>query len=318
MQANICTYFDSAFYGRGLAMIKSLLKNTSEKKIKIVVLALDNKVEKKLNNLNIDDLIVVNLSDFLSKNTKLNKKKFNNPKEFFFSLTPSICLYCLKNFNFDSILYVDADIYFFNEIRILYKEVEDFSIGICSHRLPFFMKPFSNKYGIYNVGINYFKNDDIALKCLNEWNDSCLNWTPDYPNWKLPFFSDQVWLDDWPSKFKKLKIINHIGINAAPWNAINYKFSKKNDSYYVNNKLLVAYHFSNLGKIENNLWDANVGKLFINIKGTLLEIYEGYINQIDSYESIYLRSVKSDRNILKKIIFSSFKFLFNNEVKLKS
>lgn len=317
MKKNICTYFDSAFFGRGQAMITSLIKKSSIKNIKVFVLAIDKSVENRLNALELDQLVVINLNDFKANDIRLSNERFQNSKEFFFSLTPGLCLYCLKKFQLDSVMYVDADVYFFNDIKHIYEEIGGKSIGLCSHRLPFFMRPFSLKYGVYNVGINYFKNDDIGLLCLEDWNEFCLNWTPQFPGWKLPFFSDQVWLDDWPKKYSNLKIINNIGVNTAPWNAIKYTFKFKNGTYYVNNTPLIAYHFSNLGKLDDKTWEGNIGQLFINIQGTLLQIYAEYINQIDRYEISFLKGVNSKRNVFKKFVFSFFKKFFNSKIDLK-
>jgi len=317
MPINVVTYFDSAFYGRGLAMINSILKNTNAVDLKIIVLALDDEVEKKLLDLQMKQLVIISLHDLLGINFDTDTKKYANSKEFFFSLTPRICLYCLENLKLESILYVDADIYFFNDINMIFKEIGDASIAICPHRLPFFMRPFSTKYGIYNVGINFFRNNEMSILCLHAWNRFCLDWTPEQIGWKLSFFSDQVWLDDWPLKYQNLKIINHIGINTAPWNAINYSFTKKNKQYYVNKEPLIAYHFSNLGKIKENTWNANVGELIINIRGPLLDLYKDYLLQIDKYEISRLKVIQKKRNILKRAIFSFTKIFFNSIVILK-
>lgn len=312
----ICTYFDSNFYGRGMAMVNSIINNSSKNTTKIVVLALDDNVESKLKALNKKEIFVLTLQD-LNNDFLVNKKKFKNTKEFFFSLTPSICIYCLEELKFESILYVDADVFFFNDPLIICDEIGDSSIAICSHRLPFFMKPFSNKYGIYNVGINFFRNDKIALKCLHQWNTFCNDWTPEFPGWELPFFSDQVWLNDWPQKYPNVCILDHVGINTAPWNAFKYKFSKKEDRYFVDDKPLVAYHFSNLGKLDSNTWNANIGELIIDIKGSLLDIYKDYILIINDQELTYLKGFKKNRSFIKKCIFCFSQIFFNSKVKLK-
>jgi len=279
---HICTYFDKNFLPRGLALLDSLEKNAED--FLYYVLALDDECAMHLKKLNNKHIVVITLKDY-SSYFSIDRSQFQDEKEFYFSLTPGLCLYVLKKYkDIDIILYLDADVYLLNDLEIVYEEMDSASIAMCSHRLPWYINLISKNYGIYNVGVNAFRNDSEGLKCLEDWNHDCTTWNAGQEGYPLAFFSDQIWLDKWPQKYNNLKILNHIGINVAPWNAINYKFSKKDDKYFVDDKPLVIYHFSSLKKLSSNKWHGNTSFTLHNISGALLKLYKEYILNIAKYD----------------------------------
>jgi hypothetical protein len=204
----------------------------------------------------------------------------------------------------------------YNKLEHLYNEIGDASIAICPHRLPWFMRLFATNHGVFNVGVNAFRRDKIGMQCLEEWHYDCTNWYPDIPGYTLNYFSDQIWLDSWPSRYNNLKIIGHIGIDAAPWNATNYKFTKKNGEYYVNDSLLIIYHFASIKKIDNNVWTGNAGFLLININNILLEIYQNYIIKINLDNDLKPVELSVSGSRIKKIIYFLSKIFFNDKIYL--
>ncbi len=315
---HICTYFDSNFLPRGLALLDSIEKNSDD--FLYYVLALDEKAEQELKALNNKHIVVISLEDY-SSYFSIDRSKFQDKKEFYFSLTPGLCLYVLKKYNdIDIILYLDADVYLFNDLEIVYNEIADSSIAICSHRLPWYINLISKNYGIYNVGVNAFRNDEEGIKCLQDWHHDCTTWSAGQPDYPLSFFSDQIWLDKWPKKYSKLKIINHIGINVASWNAINYKFSKKDGKYFVNDKPLVIYHFSSLKKLSSNRWHGNTAFTIHNINGVLLDIYKEYIRNIEKYDyntSHKTMKLEFEGSKIKMFIYLLLKRFHNHIIELE-
>ena len=105
----------------------------------------------------------------------------------------------------------------------------------------------SQDSGIYCVHFTTFKNDDIGLGVLKWWRKECLNWC--YNRHEDGKFGDQKYLDDWPTRFQGIHILqNRGGGDIAPWNAGQYKFQKnKNESImgkYKSNKFTpVFFHF---------------------------------------------------------------------------
>jgi len=315
---HICTYFDINFLPRGMALIDSLEKNCDD--FILYILALDDDVVAYFKQLNKKNIQIITLEEY-SIYFSIDTSRYKNKKEFYFSLTPAICLYIMRNYKrVDLLLYLDADVYLFNNIEILYKEIDNASIAICSHRLPWYINLVSKNYGIYNVGVNAFRNDKEGIECLEQWYKDCTEWTPNQKDYPLSFFSDQIWLDQWPKKYKNIKILEHIGINVAPWNAIQYKFSNQNGIFCVDDKPLVIYHFSSLKDLGDNKWHGNTSFTIHNISGVLCEVYSKYIRHIEKYnfkKNNSIINLEFSGNKLKMIIYKILKRFQNHIVKIK-
>ena len=309
----ICTYFDINFLGRGLSMINSI-KNTSINDSLFYILTLDNEVRNFLQELNDPAMRLIELDDieaeFKIKNT------FASKKEYFFSLTPYLCMYCLDFLKLKSILYVDADIYFTGNIEEVTRGMHhNHVVAISPHRHPWPNSIILKKHGKFNVGINFFKNHAISMSILERWITDC---NPE--NQKdsgLSYFSDQISLDDWSKSFNGVYIIDHIGVNVAPWNAIRYSFKYKNGNYYVNNEKLICYHFSNLQRLDEHSWNGNSGKVLNRISGTKLMLYKEYAKSIQKYTPINnLNQISNSKiSIFRKFLKACLNIFFNGHFK---
>lgn len=292
-----CTYFDSNFLSRGSAMIQSLYSNFEHK---IIVLALDDNCFNEVKNISNKNLIVLKVKDIFPHFLVTDNK------EFFFTLTAYFCKYCMNHYQPKSLTYVDADIYFFQTIDLLLHEVSGASLAFTDHRHNNLLKNRYLKYGKYNVGLNYFLNDSEGNDALNLWCDRCDQHINNPSMNKLSFFSDQNLVDDFDVLFSNFKLITNIGINVAPWNAFNYKFSKIDTEYFVNDNKLICYHFSNLVPLNDGKWDAcYTGSIFFLI-GTLRTIYIEYIKKISSKR---LASFPIKSGLLKRAVGSIIKLL---------
>ena len=315
---DICTYFDKNFLPRGLALLDSLEKNSDN--FIVYILALDDETAEYLNNLNKMHIQVITLHQY-SEYFSIDQTKFKNKKEFYFSLTPALCLYVLKHYSeIEILLYLDADVYLFSNLEILYKEVGEASIAMCSHRKPWYINLVSTNYGIYNVGVNLFRNDEEGNQCLEEWYRDCSEWKKGQEGYPLSYFSDQIWLDSWLQKYKSIKIIEHIGINVAPWNALQYKFRMRENRYYVDNYPLVIYHFSSLQPISEGVWHGNTLFTILNIKGELLNLYREYIKNLEKYNKFNTQKMlelEFSGNKLKILLYYFLKKFHNHIIKIK-
>ena len=270
------TYFDSAFSSRGIAMLKSI---TCKQRYKILVLALDEDTENVVANQKIPNVIIIPL-----KAVRNIDAGGITDKDFFFTLTAEFCHFCKIAYpSFTALLYIDADIYFYQPVDVVLDEVKDASVAFTRHRHPSYLASRYKKYGLFNVGINYFKNDDQGNKAIELWRHRCEQQIEDATDRQLSFFSDQVLVDDFDSIFSGFKTIDHIGVNVAPWNAANYCFSQNSQGdYLVDNELLICYHFSNLIFDDARRWDCSfTGSLFF-LKSDLRDMYVSYISKIHS------------------------------------
>jgi len=278
---HICTYFDFNFLPRGLALYYSIKRYHSD--FKFYVLAFDNETYSYLSNLGEQNIVPISFDTYNSYfDTSFDR--FADKKQYYFTATPNICIYLLEKYpSIDILLYLDADVYLFNSLDSLYKEFGGNSIGICPHNLhPVTRKIFKN-HGIFNVGVNLFRNSEIGRKCLYDWKLDCETWYKGKPGYHLEYFSDQIFLDSWPDRYSKVKIIENIGVDVAPWNAANYSFSKNQNEYFVNDYPLIIYHFSALKKVDHRKWNGNSIIYLSSIRGCLKDIYLNYIREIDKF-----------------------------------
>lgn len=116
----------------------------------------------------------------------------------------------------DSLMYCDSDIYFYRDITEVFDDAEGKSVGLMLHKHV--APEDKSTVGVYNIGIVYFKMNNVGKDCLNRWVKLVVD--PTNPHYQLygqcgdqryvEFFEiwhpGEVHVFDW-----------HIG-NCAPWN----------------------------------------------------------------------------------------------------
>jgi lipopolysaccharide biosynthesis glycosyltransferase len=284
MKRFICTYFDINYLGRGMALYHSLI-NCSHDNFTLYVLGLDNETCDYFVKNPQKNLVCISLNSYIEYfNIDLNR--FASRREFYFSLTPSWCLYLLNRFQeIDILTYLDADVFFFQSIEALYDDLGSHSIGMARQHFSWFKKLFFKHSGNFNVGVNLFRNNQAGLKCLSEWKHSCDSWKADDPNNSLSFFSDQLYLDEWPLLYpESLRIFENKGINLAPIHMRSCQITKKEGIYFVDDTPVVVYHFMQLTKTANDTWHTNSASNFFSMTGIIKEMYENYIKILEFYQ----------------------------------
>lgn len=249
---NFCTLFDSYYLTRGIAMYESLKKHGVN--FHLFILAFDEIVEKILKTLNFEDVTIISLQDFEDDELK-KAKKDRTRGEYCWTCTPSLIKYCIEKNNLYACTYLDADIYFYNNPKEIFEEMEARSIMLSPHRYtPVYDR--SDSSGIYCVQFVTFKNDNIGKKALNWWRNACIQWC--YAREEEGKFGDQKYLDDWTERFEGVHVMKHKGGGVAPWNVQQYRFIKRvGDNIFLYDKNsseefpLIFYHFHNLYFLGN-------------------------------------------------------------------
>lgn len=236
--------------------------------------------------------------------------------EYFYTCSPSICYYVLTQMGFiEEITYLDADLYFFNSPEPIFHEIKNSSVGIIEHKFSFFTKR-NRIYGNFNVGWITFKKNSNGMACLNSWREKCINWC--YQRLEDDKYADQKYLDFWQRDFDGVDVIKNIGANLAIWNISNYKISFKDDMVYVDNELLIFYHFANLKQINFNTFKTDLSRVFVSCKGVIRDhIYFPYVVSITKHKikdnlivakedrkvSLYNLLFKQTTRIVRQILF---------------
>ena len=218
----------------------------------------------------------------------------------------------IKKYGLESLIYCDSDIYFFSDPQKILKEWEGYSFFMCRQRDNY---EFEKVHGGFQAGLLGFRNDKRALDILNWWKKRCIEWCYNTPEPERERWGDQKYLDKVPLLFTGIKIVDHLGINAAPWNIVinnNYKVTKKNSDVFIDDYKLIVYHFGSMkifNKMEYDLWKLNPIPFTDNIINSIYIPYindlKKSINRIQELGQVNLRiffnsdTVKSAQNYLK-------------------
>jgi hypothetical protein len=128
----------------------------------------------------------------------------------------------------------------------MYDELRDGSVAIIPHRYTTRIARL-RKFGTYNVGWVGVRNDSEGKRVIEWWRAKCIDWCRDYVDGDR--FADQGYLDSFPRLSPRVKIVENIGANLAPWNIGNYRIAVQEDLVVINDTFpLVFFHFQGLRK----------------------------------------------------------------------
>ena len=297
---NYCTFFDRSYLEFGLNLHESLTDNS--KSFKLFVIAFDEYTVNFLKSKKLKNTIIINYKRFINKKL-YNLKKQRKKNEFFWTCTPFVIEYFLKKFNLKQITYVDADVYFYKDPNIIIKKYKSFSVLITKHNFEKKNKYLEKLSGKFCVQFITFSNNKNSLVALQWWKARCEEWCFDrYEDGK---FGDQKYLDQFPKKFKNVKIVLEEGAGLAPWN-IN-KFNLKNNEIYKKNfkKIdLFFYHFHYVRRISSKIYF--IGGWPIN-KGIIHLLYKPYLKKLGQKNS-EIKRIISPGNKIFNILYESLRF----------
>jgi hypothetical protein len=276
-----CTYFDRGFLPQGLALWGSLRRHDAG--AVLWVLALDDATAGVLQGLADPALRPVALADLERDDPALAVAKGNRSKvEYYFTLSPCWPLWLLQRQpEIGAVTYLDADLFFFASPRDWFAGIEasGASVAITAHRYPPELRVLE-KWGRYNVGIQYFKRDERGLAVLADWRQRCLAWC--YDRLEPDRFADQKYLETWPERFgPAVHIVAHPGINAAPWNWSGGRWSLTQAGLNVDGHALVVFHFAKLRPLGGGVWDSGQLEFAVMPRWLRARIYGPYVQALE-------------------------------------
>lgn len=214
---NFCTLFDSYYIHKGIAMYLSLEKVTDD--FTLYVMAFDNETYEKLESIGFQHMIVERLQDFETPEL-LSVKPTRNKAEYCWTCSPSVTWYFLEKYNLTDITYLDSDLYFMNDPKIIVDEIGDMAIAVTEHN-----NIDSSASGRFCVQYMYFKNNDEGCKALKWWRDKCIEWC--FARYEDGKYGDQAYIESFPIRYKSLCIVQNRGAGIAPWNVMQYSYTDK-------------------------------------------------------------------------------------------
>jgi hypothetical protein len=216
MTEHFVTLFDKNFLVFGLALHKSLQDHAGD--FCLWVLCMDRTAEERLLSLNLPKLRVIPLA--AAENDELLRiKPGRNAGEYCWTMTPfSITAVFSQDPSVNRVTYVDADVFFFNDPRILIQEMIEAGkhVLITDHAYePCYDQTATS--GRFCVQFMTFNRSEEGLKVCKWWQDRCVEWC--FNRVENGKFGDQKYLDSWPTIFpKEVHILEAVHETLAPWN----------------------------------------------------------------------------------------------------
>lgn len=249
-----CTYFDHNYLSRGLALYFSLRRHAPG--ARLWVLCLTDACHKALLALNLPDLVPCPLAAFEAADPQTAATRASRSAvEYYFTCSPAWMRFVLDSEpDAEWVTYLDGDLYFFASPEPLYDELRDASVAIIPHRFPAKIARLA-RFGIYNVGWVGARNDRDGRRVIEWWRQKCIEWCHDYVDGDR--FADQAYLNAFPGLSPRVKIIDHVGANLAPWNIGNHSIAFANGEVRIDGSTpLIFFHFQGLRR--------DLGFLFFN------------------------------------------------------
>jgi len=279
---NFCTLFDSSFITQGLTMYESLCE-VCDNNFHLYIFAFDDISLTVLNRLNLKNITVISLEEF--EDEKLLKvKSARTKKEYCWTCSSSTILYCLEHFKLLNCTYVDADLYFYSDPKILIDEMGNKSVLITLHNYApeYDQTETSGKYCVQFVT---FRNNSAGLEVLKWWKNACLDWC--HARIEDGKFGDQKYLDDWTERFDCVHVLKNFGGGLAPWNRTRYFINDNLQvSYGIKKYPLCFYHFHDLKFSKGKLNKAH---------------FMGYKMSANYFRLLYIPYMKKFLSVNKKL-----------------
>lgn len=247
---NFCTVADINFASRVLALNDSLKAFSGDYILHL--LCLDKEIFDLIEDRNIQKHL---LSSLIKRDKMLELASRNQPSreaiinskteeeamrlQFIWSLSAYFSWYCLETLEVEDILYIDSDIYFYNNWHIIYDCVEQSSVGIVEHRCK-----YNPDNGRYNVGIVYFKNDLDGYRCAFSWKNWMLTVGHQYYE-SHGTCGDQKYLELFPKFFNNVLVLDKFIGHLAPWNFLFHEYRQNKIVWQGEEQDLLYCHFSN-------------------------------------------------------------------------
>lgn len=255
-----------------IALYRSLQKQTDD--LKVFVLCMDMETYEILSRLKLENAVLILLSHIENKELEA-KKSERGMNEYCWTLKPIFLKYVLDSFSgIERATYIDADLYFFDAPEKIFNEYKRCSILLSKHDFLDVYKHVELQCGIYNSGFISFKADKNSIRCLEWWEEKCMEWC--FDRLEDGKFGDQKYLEMMPSLYYGVCDIKIPGVNVAPWNQGKYSFKLIDGKPYVNDSKLIFYHFCGFRMVNTDEYALTVG-----YDNTLIEgIHDIYIQEI--------------------------------------
>ncbi len=275
-----CTYFDSAYMARGIAMLRSL--RLHDPAARILVLALDELCARVLRGRFGSDLTVIETESLHAAIPELRAiRSQRSPWAYYATQKAAWLQFAMERApRPESIVCIDADTWFFSDPSLMFAEIGAASVAIAPHRFPPSLQ-HSVIYGKYNAGCIYWRDDETGRRCLADWRDDCLSWCSEetLPDGR---FMNQGYLNRWPERYQGVHILSHPGADLAPWNVDAHLLERDGGGVAVDGRPLIFFHFSGLSRDLEGHWQSHYPRFDPQFDLVCEAVYNPYLLAVEA------------------------------------
>jgi hypothetical protein len=208
-----------------------------------------------------------------------------NVIEFSTAIKPYFISYFF-NKNYDKVVYLDPDMYIYNNLNVIYNNLDKYDFIITPHIRKDYIE-FNGStseeeilfVGIYNLGFFAIRNTSIGVKFIKWWEEKLKNQC--YADKFDALHVDQKWLDFLPSFFPENVLIEKSPtINMASWSIHEIDFKEVNGNYYIDEEPLLIYHFSGIDILDVDCINKKQSKFNLNNKPEYKNLFKNYRNTV--------------------------------------
>lgn len=234
-----------------VCLIKSFLKYHSASRFWFF--AMDEETEMNMRHFNFRGIEIFNARIF-DVPQLLAVKDFRNTWEYSQTCKPFALQYVMSKVeNHDWVIWIDSDMMFFASAQNMVPSL-NISVFVTPHRYTSLFAHFEKLVGYINAGLLGFRKDHIGIAALAWWAERCLEWCGS--THEKNRFADQKYAESFKELFSShVYEMNNLGVNAAPWNAIERNVYQEDNSVYIDREPLVLYHFQGLRIINSFIFD---------------------------------------------------------------
>ena len=224
----------------------------------------------------IEEINIPNLNELIHKYniTELNTAA----KPFYFN-------YFFYTFPYNTIIYLDPDIYVYNKFEDLEDQLASFDIILTPHSTTPINDnklPSENEFlntGLYNLGFLAINKNENTKILIDWWSDRLVDKA--YINLEKGMFTDQLWMNYTPLYFKNVLIYTHPGYNIGYWNLHERMLTKVKEEYYVNRSFsLIFFHYSGYSPIRPYSLSRYQNRFVLKDSTVLFELFSSYSKEV--------------------------------------
>jgi len=309
------TLFDHNFLPLGMALHDSLM--THAQPFHLWILCMDELIEKQMKLISLPNVTMIPLKEVENKEL-LAIKPGRTQGEYCWTLTPFAPQAVFdRNQSVARVTYLDADIFFFDDPRILLNELDHSGKHVLITEHAYAPKyDQSHASGRFCVQFMTFRKTQQATKVMEWWQNRCLEWC--FARLEDGKFGDQKYLDCWPELFGDIvHIVQQVEKTLAPWNVLFFE-EKIGAKMYP-----VFYHFQTLRIISSRkirlYLGYKIGKLGLGLYDQYLKNLRKCLAVLNTYHIAvpYVEQKKGKweilryfkRRITKVVRFTSINYL---------